>query len=197
MARLPERERNERDAKILAEWKAGYSQNQLAKNYDVSPATINKICKGIEQNNKELVNSQVAINTELVTRSEYEVNAIHKAVDEQTRRANLVFTATEKILQLSSKMAERNSKQIVVKVKEYSKENGSSESLDKIDVELDSSDLKNLADAVDKASLTLGVNQRHSNQQINVNTQNNNTVQNSELNQEIVTKTLENFEDEY
>ena len=29
--------------KILADWKAGISQNQLSKNYSLSPATINKI----------------------------------------------------------------------------------------------------------------------------------------------------------
>lgn len=43
--------------KILADWKAGISQNQLAKRYDVSPATINKLCKGIEQSNIEQSNS--------------------------------------------------------------------------------------------------------------------------------------------
>ena len=38
---------------------------------------------------------------------------------------------------------------------------------------LNTTDVKNLADAIDKASITLGINQRHSNSQINVNTQNN------------------------
>ena len=49
MARLPAKEREERDNKILADWKVGISQNQLAKNYDVSPATINKICKNVDR----------------------------------------------------------------------------------------------------------------------------------------------------
>ena len=34
---------------IIADYKAGISQNQLAKNYKLSPATINKLCKNIPQ----------------------------------------------------------------------------------------------------------------------------------------------------
>jgi hypothetical protein len=47
--------------------------------------------------------------------------------------------------------------------------------------ELNTADLKNLSDTIDKASVTLGVNQRHSNSQVNVNTQNNieNNTQNN------------------
>ena len=115
--------------------------------------------------------------------------------DENIRHRNLVNGASEKILELTSKMLENNKKEVVVKVKEYSKENGSSESLDKIELELDASDLKNLSETVDKTSITLGVNARHSNQQINVNTQNN--LQSTTLNQEVVKETLESFNNEY
>lgn len=37
--------------RIIADWKAGVSQNQLAKRYDVSPATINKLCKFVDGTN--------------------------------------------------------------------------------------------------------------------------------------------------
>ena len=85
MARLSKEEAKKRAVLILADWKTGYySQNQLAKNYDVSPATINKICKNIEQSNQDLVNTQTAIHKELSNKSECEVNALHKAVDERT-----------------------------------------------------------------------------------------------------------------
>lgn len=120
--------------KIVADWKAGISQNQLAKKYDVSPATINKLCKGIEQSNIELVNSQIAILTELKSKSEYEVNSIHSVVNEQLRRANLVYGIQEKALAKAETM------------------------LDQIDTP---SDLKMIVEAVDKASITLRVNERH------------------------------------
>ena len=63
MARLPEKERQERDNKVIADWKAGVSQNQLAKRYGVSPATINKLCKGVEQTNVDIVNARIEVNT--------------------------------------------------------------------------------------------------------------------------------------
>ena len=190
MARLTDEDREH----ILSDFHIGKSQNQLAKDYSVSPATINKLCKGITPKYKDKVNAVVAIKSELANESEYQSECFDKEVNNKLRRVNLVFNATEKIIDLASKMATANNKQVVVKVKEYSKENGSSESLDKIDVELDASDLKNLADTVDKASVTLGVNQRHANSQVTVNTQNN---LHAELNQTVVKATLETFDDEY
>ncbi len=86
MARLKKDEKE----KILADWKTGhFSQNKLARKYDVSPATINKLCKGVKQENASLVNTQVALNVELSEKSEYEVNSIHLAVEERTK--HLIF----------------------------------------------------------------------------------------------------------
>ncbi len=120
--------------KILADWKVGYSQNQLAKNYNVSPATINKICKGIEQDNINLVNSQVSVITALKDKSEYEVNSIDKKVNEEVRHRNLVYSIQEKLLNKIKNMAEQIESP---------------------------SDAKILIEAVDKASITLKVSERH------------------------------------
>lgn len=68
--------------KVIAEWKAGSSQTSLAKKYKISPASVNKWCKGIIQENVNVVNTQVAVIKELFDKSEYEVNAIHSAVNE-------------------------------------------------------------------------------------------------------------------
>ena len=155
--------------KILADWKAGISQNQLSKNYSLSPATINKICKGIEQSNVQIVNAKIAIATELQNKNEYEVNSIERIVNDELRRKNLVYGVQEKAIKKAETM------------------------LDQIDTPLD---LKNIVDAVDKASLTLGVNQRHSNQNINVQT--NTAMQtNTEITHQVVKETLESFNDEY
>ena len=172
MARLTDEQRE----KILSDFHIGKSQNELAKKYSCSPATINKLCKGVIPKFKDKVNAVVSIKSELSQESEYQSECFDKEVNDQLRRANLVYGASEKILKLSADMAEKNKKQVVVKTKEYSKQNGSSESLDMIEVELGTSDLKNLAEAVDKSSITLGVNQRHSNSQVVVNNQNNNQV---------------------
>ncbi len=58
-----------------------------------------------------------------------------------------------------------------------------------------SSDHVNHAKAIQTVTDSLGITQRHSNQQINVNTQNN--LQHNEINTEIVQNTLKNFDDEY
>ncbi len=120
--------------KILADWKAGVSQNQLAKKYDVSPATINKLCKGIQQSNVHLVNSQVAVITELNGKSEYEVNSINEEVNNQVRRHSLINSNAELIASKIPTMLEQ----------------------------IDSpSDLKTLAEANDRLAITLKVADRH------------------------------------
>ena len=82
MARLNDEQRK----RILADFHTGKSQNELAKMYEVSPATINKLCKGIEPKHADKVNALIRINTELVGESEYQVNAIHREVDKKVQR---------------------------------------------------------------------------------------------------------------
>lgn len=81
MARLTDQQKEQ----ILADFHIGKSQNELAKIYRVSPATINKICKGVTPKHVENVNTLTRIKTELATESEYQVNAIHREVDERTK----------------------------------------------------------------------------------------------------------------
>jgi len=70
---------------IVAKWKAGWTQGNLAKEFEVSKATINKLCKNVEQENIEIVNAQIAVKTQLAGKSEQEVNAITQVVDERTK----------------------------------------------------------------------------------------------------------------
>lgn len=81
MARLTDEERE----KILADFHAGKSQQSLAKKYEVSTATINKLCKGVTPKNAEKVNTLTRINIELSEQSEQEVNAVRSEVDERTK----------------------------------------------------------------------------------------------------------------
>ena len=81
MARLNDDQRE----KILADFHAGKSQRELAKRYEVSPATINSLCKGIEPKNIDKVNALTRIKTELAEQTEHEVNAVQKEVDERMK----------------------------------------------------------------------------------------------------------------
>lgn len=163
MARLTDKQRD----MIISDFNIGVSQNQLALKYECSPATINKLCKGLEPKYKDKVNTVVSIKSELSKESEYQSECFDKEVNNQLRLKQIVFNASEKLLVKATEMIKKG------------------QTVDKINVgagiqqieprELDSSDLKNLADTIDKASLTLGVNQRHSSSQVNI--QNTNATQ--------------------
>lgn len=152
MARLSDEQKEQ----FVADWKTGHwSQNQLAKNYNVSPATANKLCKGVEQNNAEIVNTQTRINTELADKNEYEVNSIHNAVSEKTRRANLVYGTAERLVKKIDNTISNG--------KRLEKVNAGDGVQQLIPVDFNASDLKNFADAIDRTAVTLEVAPRHSN----------------------------------
>ena len=72
-------------AKILDEFHLGKSQNWLANEYEVSPATINKICKGVTPKYKEKVNTVSAIQSEVLQESEYLSEYFDKEVNKRTQ----------------------------------------------------------------------------------------------------------------
>ena len=83
----------------MADFHIGKSQNELAKKYEVSPATINKLCKGVTPKNIEQVNALTRSHIELATQSECEVNAIHKEVDERTKHIQFFTSAAVRNVQ--------------------------------------------------------------------------------------------------
>lgn len=160
MARLT----NEEWESLEADYHTGiYSKNELAKKYDVTHTAVNKRLRGIEPKFQQLVSSQIAINTELQSQSFKQVSAIETAVSESMRRATLVYSIQEKALAKAEIM------------------------LDQID---SPSDLKTIVDAVDKASVTLKVSDRHA-KNTEVNISNTNAQQNIMQN-----KSLDDFYEE-
>jgi len=148
MARLTDKQREDiRNQLILGE-----SQYSIARDYEVSSATVNKIFKTIDEDEflvKE-VKEEIAIKTKLSSQSESIVKAFDDKVNEQLRRQNLVFNASEKALKKLDSL---------------------------IDMTEDAQDMKHIVDSIDKASITLGINQRHANSQVTVN--NSNAIQNN------------------
>jgi len=156
-------------------YEAGLSLSKIEAKTKIVKSQISRVAKKQQWQqgkNTDYIEAKEIIATKKATESNTSLLIADEVADDNIRRKSLVYGASEEILKLSSKMASDNNKQVVIKVKEYSKEHGSSESLDKINVELDASDLKNLAEAVDKSSITLGINQRHANSQIQINNQN-------------------------
>lgn len=177
MARLTDKQRD----MIISDFNIGVSQNQLALKYECSPATINKLCKGLEPKYKDKVNTVVSIKSELSKESEYQSECFDKEVNDKLRREGLVFNATEKLLKKASQMIDKNSV------------------VDKINVgdgvqnfeprELNTTDFKNLIDTIDKASITLGINPRHANTNIKVD---NNNLQQTNLSIEDISLAIAN-----
>lgn len=99
MARLTDAQRE----KIMAEFHVGRSQNELAKIYEVSPATINKLCKGLVPKNLDKVNALTRIGIDMAAQSECEVNAINKEVDERTK--HIQFFTNCAVLNVKESMA--------------------------------------------------------------------------------------------
>jgi predicted DNA-binding protein YlxM (UPF0122 family) len=148
---------------------AGLSLTEISDRIGISKPQISKKSKAElwEKGNekKHLVSQavEVAIGKEKLKETALIVH--DELVNEQIRRQGLVFGATEKLIKRANRMLDSN------------------QTIEKVSVgdgvqsfeprELNTTDLKNLSDTIDKASVTLNVNPRHSTQQINVNTQNN------------------------
>lgn len=76
---------DELKSKILDEFHIGKSQNQLAFEYDVSPATINKLCKGLVPKYKEKVNIASAIKSEVLQESKFFSECFDKEVNKKVQ----------------------------------------------------------------------------------------------------------------
>lgn len=126
--------------KIISDFNVGISQNALSKKYNLSVATINKLCKGKEPIFLEKVKTVATIKTELDAQSEYQAFTFNEEVNRLTKDTLLIHGVTRKLINKANEMS------------------------DYIDAP---SDLNLLVSAVDKASLTLGVNSRHAKTEIN------------------------------
>lgn len=175
MARLTDKQREG----ILNQFHIGTSQHNIADMFKVSPATVNKLCKGLEPRLRTEVNAQLDINTKLFGESEQQVNAFNEKVNELTRKANLVYKAQEKAIKKMEEMMEKN---IV-----YEKIGlGGGVEMFK-ERPLNTRDMVNIVEGIDKASITLGINQRHATTNItnnNLNAQQANSTNEINITQE-------------
>lgn len=121
--------------RLAADFHTGqYTQRELARKYEVSTATVNKITKGLEPKHEQKVNAITSAYVELEGESEQEVNAVFTAVHNKTRHMKLIYDNATKLAGKLSMMA------------------------DQID---EAQDLRHLVEANDKLSMTLKVNDRH------------------------------------
>lgn len=158
---------------ILADYHTGqYSQRELAKKYARSLGTINKLTKTETPANEHIVNAQVTIFRANALLPSEQMNAIVNTAKDIVYNETLAFNASQLALIRSAELLSKN--------QTYEKINVGDGVQHFEPRELNTSDIKNLTDAIDKASVTLGVNDRFSKSTVEVN--NINAQQNQEEN---------------
>ena len=130
-----------------------YSQRELAKKYNTSLGTVNNITKEITPQNEHLVNAQVAIISAKAILPIEHLNAILNTAQEEVYNKSLITNATQLNLVRTMEYLSNNKK--LEKV-------GLGDGVQGFEtVGLGADDFKQCQDTIDKASITLGVNQRH------------------------------------
>lgn len=136
---------------IIREWRTGrYSQNDLALEHKVSKGVINKLCKGVEQDVSNIVTAGVEYYQGLNSQDDRMMTVIENVVSMEVRLRGKVERFVEKAIDKGISM------------------------LDSIE---SGSEYKAVIDGVDKATVTIGINERHAKP-----TQINNTTQTANFN---------------
>lgn len=167
--KISEKEKKE----ILADYHTSqYSQRDLAKKYGISLGTVNKLTKTETPQNEQIFNAQVTILRANALLPSEQMNAVLNTAKDKIYNEGLVSNASQLALIRSMEQLSKGKKQVAVKVTDYSNGKPSGQSVEFVEMELESQDIKNHIEAIDKASLTLKVNKRHSQSSVEVNNQN-------------------------
>lgn len=174
---------DETKEKILADFHTGkFSQRELAKKHNVSKTMIANLTSGLRPKNDHLVEAQISLLSAKQSLSETEMTAIMTAAKDEAFNRGLIFNATQLNLQRITEHLNKNQKMEKV---------GVGDGVQNFEpVELNANDYKAAQDAIDKASITLGINSRGTN-----NTIINNTQQQAQTTQ-IQSLNLENLSDD-
>lgn len=150
MAKLSEQDKKN----LIADWKTGrFSQRELVEKYGASKGTVGNLTKGIEQKNGHIVDAQITVLTAKAILPPEEMGAIMLTAQEEIYNNQLVTNATQLNL---------------VRITEHISVNKKLEKINVGDgvqqfeeVGLGSGDYLNIQNAIDKASITLKVSDRH------------------------------------
>lgn len=181
--------------------KTGISKAQISKKSnkeqwkkETEGNSIKPLVMGYEEKKETLEEEKETIVSKLATLEDYKITLLNEIIEEERGKKSLLFSTANLAVIRANQMLTKNTKTIMSRVDLYEDGKKIATEYQEKEVPLSMNDYKESIELTDKASVTLGINQRHSNSQVTVNTQNN---QNIELNKEVVTQTLESFENEY
>lgn len=163
---------------LIADWKTGrYSQRDLASKYNCSKGKVSQLTAGIEKSqNGHLVDAQISILTAKSLLSDEEMTAISITAQNEAFNKGLITNATQLNLVRTMEYLSNNKK--LEKV-------GLGDGVQGFEtVGLGADDFKQCQDTIDKASITLGVNQRHASSAV---------INNANVQQEVNNKMIVEF----
>ena len=130
-----------------------YSQRELAKKYNVSIGTVNNLTKEVSPQNEHLVNAQISILSAKSILPIEHLNAILNTAQEEVYNKGLVTNASQLNLIRTTQYLANNKKLEKISVGDGIQQFE--------EVGLGADDFKQCQDAIDRASITLKVNERH------------------------------------
>lgn len=179
---------------IKKHYEAGMKQPELIAKFKCPKSTLSQKVKDekwvVIELAKNVVEGIIEVNEQINELNELDSELTEIATTigiDKSKKTLLIEEASQLLLGNIVKGIKKGKSQIVVKVKDYDGEGRViGETPMPVDVEHTAKDHKDLADAIDKTAITLGVAARHANSQVTVNTQNN-------LNQTSEIKTIDDI----
>ena len=149
---------------LVADWKTGaYSQRDLASKYNCSKGKVSQLTEGIEKaKNGHLVAAKVSLLSARAHLTDEEMTAIMTAAQNEVFNSGIVTNVQQLALIRNNQLLSKNKKTVMLKVAQYNADGQrSGEDYEPYEVELSPTDIKEIIEGTDKASITLGVSQRH------------------------------------
>ena len=151
--------------------KGGMSNVEVSKEVGCSESAVRTTIKKYDVKKNEITDlakdevQSIIIQDEIKKRKN-ELNEVEKTIYDkvlitEVQSQNLALNTNNLLLEKIHNNIESGTKQVSVKVKEYSKDGGSSESLEVVDIEHSSLDFEKLAKAIQTTTDNLGITQRH------------------------------------
>ena len=201
--------------KAKAFYEAGKSINWIAKELGISKSTLSGKAKkeeweqgiieqlkddikGVEEQNRTISEQNRTIIEQVSTLDQFQIEVIRELIEDETKQKSLILNGLNMGVIRATQQLQNNKKQQAIKVRQGYGKGDYTESIENHELELSSQDIKNNVDTIKTVGISLGIIEDKPNSQVTVNTQNNmQQNQHTELNKQIVSETLEAFEDEY
>lgn len=165
-------------------YEAGKSINYISRELEISKSTVagrvkrekweqsiiehlKDDVKGLEESNRTIIEQKSNIIEQMTDLEDYQITAIGDLVELESNAKSFIFNTQTLAIIRNNQLLKKNTKQEIIKVNNYTDGRLDSQSAELVEVPLDSADIRNIIESTDKASITLGVNQRHANTTIN------------------------------